>query len=376
MQIVEPEQRAPARVLVVMPFSDGAEQLAAVLRELGTQACELAQDLETALRRSVVLRPELVLIDCAEPLDAAVRFAKALRPASQAALVYLCDADTIPPSSLVSLCAGYIDKPITRARVLRCLMGLSKHGEADDRVRERSLDFRDELLASMAHELRAPLQGVSGFAQYLLEGKAGPLVEPQRSCLQQIDRGAEHVLQVIQDVLDLTDRSANTLQVRTEVVDTERAVREVLQVLQALAIRHRVGVAVSVDDRLGHVVCDATKLKQVFYNLLSNALKYTPPGGEVEVRLTRVDADSFCAEVSDTGPGLPAPLLSYLNSPAFGSSSAPVGRRPDSRGLGLTRRVVAALGGTLQAYNRAPSGAVLRVELPLAPNAVNPYSQL
>jgi signal transduction histidine kinase len=133
--------------------------------------------------------------------------------------------------------------------------------------------FRGELLASMAHELRAPLQGVSGFAEYLLEGKAGTLDQVQRTCLQQIELGAEHVLQVIQDVLDLTDRDVDTLQIRSEVVDTARAVREVMQVLQALAMRRRIGVHVQVDDRLGHVVCDATKLKQVLYNLISNALK-------------------------------------------------------------------------------------------------------
>jgi signal transduction histidine kinase len=360
------ESRAPERALVVMPIDDGAEQLAAALRALGTSACEIVQDAETALRRSLSLQPELVLL--AVKPDA-LQLAAALRPLTQAPFVYVCDADSVPAQELVALCSAGLELPVTEARLSRCLTGLAYYGEAERALRERALEFQGELLASMAHELRAPLQGVSGFAQYLLEGKAGPLEEAQVTCLQQIDLGAEHVLQVITDVLDLTDRDVNTLQVRSDVVDTEKALREVLQVLQALAMRRRISVQVEVDDRLGHVVSDATKLKQVFYNLLSNALKHTPNGGQLAISLMRIDADSFCVEVADSGPGLTQAMLGYVNA---GAQAAHVSA---ARGLSLTRRIVAALGGRVQAHNVKPSGAVLRVELPLAPSAANPYSQ-
>jgi signal transduction histidine kinase len=361
------EPRAPERVLVVMPISAGAEQLAALLRALGTSACEIVQDAETALRRSLALHPELVLID-AKPEDAS-QLAAALRPLTQAPFVYVCEADATPQPELVALCSASLEQPVTKPRLVRCLTGLSYYGEAERALRERSLQFQGELLASMAHELRAPLQGVSGFTQYLLDGKAGALEEAQRTCLQQIELGAEHVLQVIQDVLDLTDRDVDTLQVRSEVVDTEQAVREVMQVLQALAIRRRIAVQVRVDDRLGHVVCDATKLKQVLYNLISNALKYTPGHGTLEIDLMRSDADSFCLEVKDSGPGLTQAMLAHVNTGANAVQTSAV------RGLSLTRRIVAALGGSLRAHNAQPNGAVLRVELPLAPAAANPYSR-
>jgi signal transduction histidine kinase len=360
-------KHTPERVLIVMPITAGAEQLAALLRELGTSTCEIVQDVDSALRRSLVLHPELVLIDAAAP--DVLQLAAALRPATQAPFVYVCEPEAMPASELVALCSAGLEHPVTRARLTRCLTGLAHYGESERALRERSLHFQGELLASMAHELRAPLQGVSGFAQYLLDGKAGMLDDVQRTCLQQIDLGAEHVLQVIQDVLDLTDRDVDTLQVRSEVVDTALAVREVMQVLQALAMRRRIVVQVHVDDRLGHVVCDATKLKQVVYNLISNALKHTPSNGKLEIELMRLDADSFCLEVRDTGPGISQPLLAHING---GASTA---HSNTARGLSLTQRIVLALGGSMRAHNAKPSGAVVRVELPLAPSAVNPYSR-
>lgn len=364
MQGLERGINAPERVLLVMPISAGAEQLAALLRELGTSACEIVQDADTAQRRSLALQPELVLIEAAMP--DVLQLAAALRPLTQAPFVYVCEPDAVPAPELVALCSAGLEHTVTRARLTRCLTGLAYYGETERALRERSLSFQGELLGSMAHELRAPLQGVSGFAQYLLDGKAGMLDEVQRTCLQQIDLGAEHVLQVIQDVLDLTDRDVDTLQVRSEVVDTAQAVREVMQVLQALAMRRRISVQVLVDDRLGHVVCDATKLKQVLYNLISNALKNTPGNGKLEIELMRLDADSFCLEVRDTGPGLTQPMLAHINAGASASAA---------RGLSLTQRIVHALGGSMRAHNAKPSGAVVRVELPLAPSAVNPYSR-
>ena len=343
-----------------------------MLRQLGTHACEIVQDADTALRRSLALQPELVIIDVTQhaPESPAPQLAAALRALSQAPFVYVCEPDALPEPELIALCSASLEHPVTLPRLQRCLSGLAYYGEAERALRERSLQFQGELLASMAHELRAPLQGVSGFAQYMLDGKAGKLDEAQHTCLQQIELGAEHVLQVIQDVLDLTDRDVDTLQVRSEVVDTERAVREVMQVLQALAIRRRIAVNVRVDDRLGHVVCDATKLKQVLYNLISNALKYTPHSGKLEIELMRVDADSFCLEVKDSGPGLSQAMLAYVNAGANTSQVSAM------RGLALTRRIVAALGGKMRAHNAQPHGAVLRVELPLAPSAINPYSRL
>jgi len=356
---VPPNIEVPSRVLLVMSDLGEAGRARGVLLELGCQSVELAADGVGVRERLAELRPELVLADAS--------LAHVVNELRNTPVVWLCTGKSLPPTASNAHGLGCVELPVTRERLLRALWigpRVRRPSDVPETPDERT--FRDELLASMAHELRAPLQGVSGFAQFLLDGKAGPVTDSQRSCLEHIGSGAAHVLQLVQDLLDLTDSAADTLHVRTEVVEPERAVREVLQVLQVIAIRRRLTVQLEVDGRLGHVVSDATKLKQVLYNLLSNAFKYTPGTGEVAIGLQRADADSFSIEVRDTGPGLPPGVLAQLQEPLHES------KRGRTRGLMLTRRIVEALGGALSAHNTQGGGAVLRAHLPLAPSVTVP----
>jgi signal transduction histidine kinase len=122
---------------------------------------------------------------------------------------------------------------------------------------------------------------------------------------------------------------------------------------------------VHIDERLAHVTSDATKLKRVLYHLIANSLQHASGTGKLSISLQRLNADSFRMEVKDSGPGLPQPLLAHVNTAP--TSDAAVS------GLSLTRRLVAALGGSLRAFNDKPSGAVFRVELPVHPAAARPY---
>ena len=360
-QEAQPSIEVHGRVLLVMSDVAEAARTSGVLKQLGCGQVELAADAHALREKLPELRPELVLVE--------VALAPLLSTGSErlTPVVWLCSADSLPPTAASVHALGCVELPLTRERLLRALWvgpRVRRASELPETQDERT--FRDELLASMAHELRAPLQGVSGFAQFLLDGKAGPVTDSQRSCLEHIGSGASHVLQLVQDLLDLTDSAADTLHVRTEVVEPERALREVLQVLQVIAIRRRITVQLEVDGRMGHVVSDATKLKQVLYNLLSNALKYTPGGGEVAIRLQRADADTFSIEVRDTGPGLPPAILAQLREPV------PQVRRGRTRGLSLTRRIVEALGGSISAANSQGGGAALRALIPLAPSVILP----
>lgn len=366
---------APGRVLLVASDADVLRVSEQALRELSALAVERASDVFEARRRCGLLKPDLIVIDL-QLGDVALEIASVLARDIEAAIVFLCGADEPPPRAATVEGVACIDRPLTAAKLARTLPFVLQedartrrtpsgrpdpgHAAAKAELEARRL-FRDEFLASMAHELRAPLQGVLGFACYMLDGRAGAVNADQTQCLEQISTGAEHVLQLVQDVLDLTDTEADTLHVRSEAVDPEQALREVMQVLQVIAIRRRVQITRRVDDRLGHVVSDATKIKQVLYNFVSNALKYTPSGGRVEISLSRDDADSFCIEVADTGPGIPADLLPGL----FERSETRQGR-----GLFLTQRVVTALGGSVSARNLAAGGCVFRAHLPLAPSVV------
>src|ERR1700712_2719294 len=209
------ELYAPERVLVIMSIQDGAEQLVAALRAFGSSACEIAQDHDAAVRLYDALQPELVLID-AERSDA-LQLIAAGRAHTQAQFVYVCDAETEPARELVALCSAALERPVTQARLRRCVSGLALFGAAQH-VHPSSFCY--ELLQSVAQELRAPLQGVSGFTQYVLDGKAGPLADEQITCLQQVALGTQHVLQLIQNALELTASEVDTGELRSDRVDT------------------------------------------------------------------------------------------------------------------------------------------------------------
>ena len=268
-------------------------------------------------------------------------------------ILYLCDRESALPAAALVHGLAFVDKPATALGLARGIqIALHRHDiEASLRARveppstQPALEaptasrMSSELLSSMAHELRAPLQGVVGFASFLREGKAGNVSETQQQYLEHIASGANHVLQVVNDVLDLTAGDSDTLHVRTEAVYPDQAAREVLQVLQVVAIRRRVEVNVQIDEQLGHVVSDATKIKQVLYNFVSNALKFTPSGGRVSVSLRREGPDAFCIEVADTGVGISPDTLPLL-------FEGVVRGQQGSQGLGLliTKRIVDALG--------------------------------
>jgi signal transduction histidine kinase len=267
--------------------------------------------------------------------------------------VYVCLADADPSLELVSLCAAGIERPVTQARLRRCLAGL---GAA---AREHTASAANELLASVANEVRAPLQGVSGFARYLLDGKAGPVSDEQALCLQQVELGTQHVLKLVEDALELTDASVATREVQSEARDVEQALRAVLEAVQPLALERKIAVDLKLDDPVRDAVLDASKLKQVVYNLISSVLQDARSAGALSIRVSAEDAATFCVEVRDSGPGLTQPVLAALNAGRTGASA--------------TQGMLAALGGRLHAFNDPPLGTVLRLELPRRPSAKRPY---
>jgi signal transduction histidine kinase len=364
MTHVRSAARPPRRVVLVMQPGDEARALEQALAALGCELVETTGNPVEARQRTARLQPELLLLDL--QLGAAMlALAAELAGQTSAPIVFLSEPGAELPANAGAHAAFFLDKPLTPRKLARGLGFALEH----TRNRAAPVDataggrFRDELLGSMAHELRAPLQGVVGFAGFLIDGKAGHVSATQREYLEHIATGANHVLQVVNDVLDLTSSESDGLHVRTEAVDAERAMREVLQVLQVIAIRKQISVNVEVDEQLGHVVSDATKVKQVLYNLMSNALKFTPSGGRVRVCLRRAEPDAFCIDVEDTGSGIDAELLPHL------FERSPVrARQTQGIGLLLTKRIVDALGGSVSAHNRPEGGCFCSARLPIAPS--------
>src|SRR5262249_44126882 len=144
--------------------------------------------------------------------------------------------------------------------------------------------LQTEFMANMSHELRTPLNAIVGFADLLYGGQVGPLADQQHEFLGDILRSSRHLLRLINDVLDLAKIEAGTLEVVPEPVDLGRVIAEVRDVLRGVAHDRRIDLELQVGDQLGSATVDPAKLRQILYNYVSNALKFTPEGGRVVVR--------------------------------------------------------------------------------------------
>ena len=136
----------------------------------------------------------------------------------------------------------------------------------------------------MSHELRTPLNGIIGFTEFLIDEKPGPLNAKQKEYLLDVYNSAQHLLQLINDVLDLARIEAGKVDLNPETFALPKAIGEVCAVINGIAHKKRVNVRFTVSPELGSVTLDQPRLKQICYNLLSNAVKFTGAGGSVEVK--------------------------------------------------------------------------------------------
>jgi protein-histidine pros-kinase len=225
--------------------------------------------------------------------------------------------------------------------------------------------LKSEFLANMSHELRTPLNAVIGFAEILHDGKVGPVSADQKEFLGDILTSSRHLLQLINDVLDLSKVEAGKMEFRPEPVEVSRIVTEVRDILRSIAAGKRIRVDTDIEDALGRIVVDPGKLKQILYNYLSNAVKFTPDDGHVTVRVKGEGPAHFRLEVEDTGIGIPTADLSRLFV-EFQQLDATAAKKYAGTGLGLalTRRLVEAQGGSVGARSTPGQGSVFHAVLP------------
>ncbi|HYN22104.1 MAG TPA: ATP-binding protein [Thermoanaerobaculia bacterium] len=232
------------------------------------------------------------------------------------------------------------------------------------RVRETNR-LKSEFLANMSHELRTPLNAIIGFSELMHDGRIGPVSEEQKEYLGDILTSSRHLLQLINDVLDLSKVESGKLEFQPESVDLAQIVREVRDILRTLASQKRIEVEVAVDPGVTGIVLDPAKLKQVLYNYLSNALKFTPDDGRVAVRVMPEGAGEFRIEVEDTGIGIKLEDLDRLFV-EFQQLDASLAKKYAGTGLGLalTKRIVEAQGGRVGVRSTPGQGSVFFAVLP------------
>jgi PAS domain S-box-containing protein len=236
---------------------------------------------------------------------------------------------------------------------------------------ERSLQeasrMKSEFLANMSHELRTPLNGIIGFAEFLVDGKPGPLNAKQKEYLGDVLNSGRHLLQLINDVLDLAKVEAGKMELNPEPFALAQAIAEVCAVAKPLAQKKAIQITLDVAAQLGQVTLDQQKLKQVLYNLISNAVKFTDDGGKVNIRAEPVGADRFTLAVKDTGIGIKPDDIQRLFH-EFEQLESGAARRYEGTGLGLalTRKIVELQGGVISVQSEIGTGSVFSVVLPLA----------
>jgi PAS domain S-box-containing protein len=230
---------------------------------------------------------------------------------------------------------------------------------------ERANRLKNEFLASMSHELRTPLHTMIGFSEVLMEQMEGPLNEKQNRFVGHILQDARHLLELINEVLDISKIESGRLELKRESFDFGACVEEVLE-----GIRHHAAVKKIVLENKngfrGALFADRLRMKEILYNLLSNAVKFTPAGGNVWVEASRA-GDTLHVSVNDTGIGIPE-----KEHPAIFEKFYQVGdtrggvREGTGLGLPITKHLVETHGGTISVESRPGQGSRFHLTFPLA----------
>jgi signal transduction histidine kinase len=219
----------------------------------------------------------------------------------------------------------------------------------------------------MSHELRTPLNAVIGFSEVLLERMFGELNAKQAQYVQVILSSGRHLLSLINDILDLSKVEAGRMELEISSFSLPSAIENTLTLVRDRAARHSLGIEQCIDSRVGHVVGDERKVKQILLNLLSNAVKFTPEGGRIEVRAAPLDG-AVAIAVSDTGIGI-APGDQETIFEEFRQVNTDYVRKREGTGLGLSlaRKLVELHGGKIGVTSAVGQGSTFTFTLPVRP---------
>jgi PAS domain S-box-containing protein len=263
---------------------------------------------------------------------------------------------------------GYvlISKDITeQKRLEEQLRRQNEELEEQNRRVQEANRLKSEFLANMSHELRTPLNAIIGFSELLHDGRGGSITPKQKGFVGDVLSSARHLLQLINDVLDLSKVESGKMDFVPEVIDPMRLIGEVRDVLRTMIAQKRIALRVEVDPELKQVVLDAGKLKQVLFNYLSNAIKFTPEQGRVSVRLRAAGLDDLRLEVEDTGIGIRPEDIPRLFI-EFQQLDASASKKYQGTGLGLalTKRIVEAQGGRVGVTSTPGKGSLFFAQIP------------
>ena len=239
---------------------------------------------------------------------------------------------------------------------------------------ERASHAKDEFLANMSHELRTPLNSILGLSELLLEQIRGPLNEYQQKTLRVVESSGQHLLALINDILDLSKIEAGKLQLHPETVEVLRVCEASLAFVREQAVKKSILLEFQPGQAMHTIAADPRYLKQILVNLLTNAVKFTPAKGHVVLEvITDAEKGLIQFSVRDTGIGIAPQNLSQLFRP-FVQVESSLNRQFEGTGLGLAlvQRLADLHGGSVQVESEVGKGSCFTVNLPWQPDMTLP----
>jgi signal transduction histidine kinase len=246
---------------------------------------------------------------------------------------------------------------IQNARLFREIADKSAQLEAASR-------HKSEFLANMSHELRTPLNAIIGFSEVLAEGMFGEINEKQTEYLQDILESGRHLLSLINDILDLSKIEAGRMELERSDFHLPSAIENALILVRERASRHGIRLGSTIDERLGVISGDERKVKQVLLNLLSNALKFTPEGGRIDVG-AGLSSDVAEVSVTDTGVGIAPEDQEAVFEEFRQVGGAEKKAEGTGLGLALSRKFIELHGGRIWVKSELGTGSTFTFTLPV-----------
>jgi len=277
--------------------------------------------------------------------------------------------ETVWVQSTVSLLRDAQGQP---RRILGVVEDITEHLKLEEAERAReaaeaSNRAKSDFLSRMSHELRTPLNAMLGFAQLLELDSRHPLTPAQQPWVAQIQQAGWHLLEMINDVLDLSRIDSGNLRLQTETLNLADVLAASVSLVEGEAAQRRILILQELDPAISSVLGDATRVKQILTNLLSNAVKYNVDGGRIHVASRRDGADHVEIAVTDTGLGMTPQQTAELFQPFNRLGRERSTLEGTGIGLVISQRLAELMGGSLRAQSVSGQGSSFILSLPCAP---------
>jgi signal transduction histidine kinase len=369
---------APPSILVVDDDPVVCEVMRATLEYEGFAVIEASDGIE-GCRLYGEHHPDLLLVDLMMPHMDGYDLCRELRKHPESASVPILVVTSLDDLSSIARAfdAGatdFMSKPANWA-ILNYRVRYILRAEELRRNQERLISAKDiaeaanraksEFLANMSHELRTPLNAIIGFSSMLGDGMLGPLSEKHIEYAELIGSSGQHLLAIISDILDLARADADKLLLTEEIVEIDNVVKLGCEMVRGMADRSQVEFSTDIAPDLPPLFGDPAKLTQILVNLLTNAVKFTKPGGRVRLKVAPQTGRGIIFRVEDTGIGMAVEQIPIAFQP-FGQIDTGFARKYGGVGLGLplTKRLVELHDGTIEIESEPGKGTVVIVRLP------------